>query len=337
MPGKVRCSTIAFALAAFSPVAANAQSSVALYGLLDVAVGSFKASGAPAATIGEVSGAQSASFWGMRGTEDLGSGFKAGFAIEGYFLVNNGQAGRFAGDTTFSRNAYVDLASPYGTLRLGRVVTPFYYITARTNPMGASFRFSPFMTQTWVSDFGRTVLGDTSWDSSILYESPSIYGIKFTLDETAPGTGAHNQSATVEYNQGPFYLAGVVQRVKTGLAITPHIYRVDTYFFGGTYNLEYAKLYASYTHDAYSINGAIDNTYHGGVSIPIEFLVLEVDYSRTNTLVGGGAANHFRNTAGVTFDYLLSKATDLYASYMYDKLSTAGTANSFGVGIRHTF
>ena len=337
MPGRSRYAAIAFALATFSPVAARAQSSVQLYGIVDAVVGSFKASGGPAAAVGLLNGGQTTSFYGMRGTEDLGGGFKADFAIEGYFLVNNGQAGRFAGDTTYSRNAYVDLSSPYGTLRFGRLVTPLFYITAKTNPMSVSFRFSPLMTQTWIAAYGRNVLGDTGWDSSVLYESPSIHGFKFSVLETAPGTGAHNQSVTLVYDQGPLYLAGAVQRVKYGLGITSAINRQDTYFVGGTYDLRYVRLYASYTHNAESNDGAIDNTYQGGVTVPFGSLALEMAYSRTNTPVGGGTRGYYRNTAGMTFDYALSKQTDVYASYLFDKLSTEGTANSFGIGMRQRF
>ncbi|MFP3481101.1 porin, partial [Burkholderia sp. SIMBA_057] len=81
-----------------------------------------------------------------RGTEDLGGGYKADFVLEEYILLNNGRAGRFAGDAQYSRNAYVDLPTQYGTLRMGRLVTPLFYITAGTNPMPGSYRFSPLQT-----------------------------------------------------------------------------------------------------------------------------------------------------------------------------------------------
>jgi predicted porin len=132
---------------------------VQLYGLLDIAGGVFKQSGDPASLKGLLNGGQTTSFYGMRGTEDLGGGLRADFAIEGYLLFNNGQAGRFAGDTTYSRNAYVDLANEYGVLRMGRMISPLFYITAKTNPMGSSTRFSPLMNQTWMAAFGRTVIG----------------------------------------------------------------------------------------------------------------------------------------------------------------------------------
>jgi predicted porin len=64
---------------------------------------------------------------------------------------------------------------------------------------------------------------------------------------------------------------------------------------------------------------------------------LELDYSRSNTPVDGGKPGHFRNAAGATLDYTLSKRTDVYAGYLFDRLSTEASASSFGVGMRHLF
>ncbi|WP_250495369.1 porin [Caballeronia sp. GAWG1-1] len=317
---------------------AHAQAStVQLYGLLDSVIGNFKASGDPSSVVGMLNGGQITSFYGMRGIEDLGGGLKAGFAIESYIFVNNGQVGRFAGDGAFSRNAYVELASPYGMIRMGRQVTPLFYIMARTNPMGGSFRFSPLMTQSWIVNYGRTVLGDTGWDSSILYQSPSLGGLTFSVQATAPGNGAHDETATLVYDRGPLYLAGVIQRVRTGLGIVTPVDHQNAWYLGASYNLNFVQLYATYTHTASFDFGSTNNTYHGGVTIPIGVSALELAYSRTNTRLSLNSVSYDRNTAGVTFDYPLSKRTDVYASYMYDKLSTAGTSNSFGGGIRHRF
>jgi predicted porin len=36
-------------------------------------------------------------------------------------------------------------------------------------------------------------------------------------------------------------------------------------------------------------------------------------------------------------DYTLSERTDVYAGYLFDRLSTEASASSFGVGMRHLF
>ncbi|PYE21237.1 hypothetical protein [Paraburkholderia silvatlantica] len=49
-----------------------------LYGLLDSAIGNVKASGDPSSTVGMLNSGQITSFYGMRGSEDLGGDVKAG-------------------------------------------------------------------------------------------------------------------------------------------------------------------------------------------------------------------------------------------------------------------
>src|SRR5580698_11212296 len=100
--------------------AAYAQSSVTLYGLIDGFIGEKKAlNGKTAVTTGN--GGMTASYFGMRGTEDIGGGTSVIFDLEGYFNPENGAMGRtgFAGDGLFSRNAYVGLKGQYGTVTTG--------------------------------------------------------------------------------------------------------------------------------------------------------------------------------------------------------------------------
>ena len=57
----------------------------------------------------------SSSRWGLRGSEDLGGGMKAGFQFESGFNPGTGQAAaRF-----FGRQSDVYLGGGFGTLRLG--------------------------------------------------------------------------------------------------------------------------------------------------------------------------------------------------------------------------
>jgi len=82
-----------------SASSAFAQSSVQLYGQVDEWVGAQKFPGGKTAVVVS-GGGMSTSYWGMKGTEDLGNGYKAIFTLEGFFRAQNGQYGRFTGDTT---------------------------------------------------------------------------------------------------------------------------------------------------------------------------------------------------------------------------------------------
>lgn len=111
-------SLIAFgSLFAFS-AAAHAQSSVTLYGLIDVGI-VYTNNAAGHSQYQMSSGNIQGSRWGLRGTEDLGGGLKALFVLENGFNVANGKLGQ--GGDEFGRQAYVGLSSStLGTVTAGR-------------------------------------------------------------------------------------------------------------------------------------------------------------------------------------------------------------------------
>jgi predicted porin len=104
---------------------ARAQSSVTIYGILDEGVNYISntqvAQGA-GRTGGHVfsltSGAKQGSRFGFRGAEDLGGGMKAIFTLENGLDLSSGKAAQ--GGLLFGRQAFVGLATRYGSLTLGR-------------------------------------------------------------------------------------------------------------------------------------------------------------------------------------------------------------------------
>jgi len=110
-------SHFAFAALSLLPIAAHAQSSVTLYGLVDDGLNiNTNAGGKHLYNVS--SGVIQASRWGMRGTEDLGGGLKTVFLLENGFDENTGKLGQ--GGLEFGRQAYVGLSSDYGSVTLGR-------------------------------------------------------------------------------------------------------------------------------------------------------------------------------------------------------------------------
>ena len=125
-------SLIALAVLAASG-AAMAQSTVTLYGLIDVNVQSAKLAtvSAPTATTLAVSsvgvtklssGGQNGSRWGLKGSEDLGGGLNAVFDLQSGFNVDTGSSAQ--GGLLFGRHAFVGLSGGFGTLTFGRHDTP---------------------------------------------------------------------------------------------------------------------------------------------------------------------------------------------------------------------
>ena len=128
----------ALAVAAMAGSAA-AQSSVQIFGVVDVAVTSGRASGPGSARMTQLSsGSLSTSRIGFRGTEDLGGGLAASFWLESHLFADDGRAGsgQTAGNQVFSaagaglnfaRRSTVSLSGPLGELRLGRDLSPSYW------------------------------------------------------------------------------------------------------------------------------------------------------------------------------------------------------------------
>jgi predicted porin len=96
---------------------AYAQGSVTLYGSIDEgATYNTNAKGSGTALVGPVAVPD---FFGLRGSEELGSHLRAVFALQDGFLSNTG-AGTIASEA-FSHFAWVGLSSPcFGTLTMGR-------------------------------------------------------------------------------------------------------------------------------------------------------------------------------------------------------------------------
>ncbi len=127
------------ALAAMAACAgtAHAQTSVTLYGVVDLGIEYVNRVATPPASpttavagppVGKRfdmpnQGGLSASRWGIRGTEDLGGGLKAFFTLESQFTTDNGNF--TGGSGLFNRQALVGLGNEYGKLSFGKQYSSF--------------------------------------------------------------------------------------------------------------------------------------------------------------------------------------------------------------------
>jgi len=109
-----KLATMAAAVAAAA--SASAQSSVTLFGVIDVGARYTDNAGETAKSLS--SSGLSSNRWGVRGVEDLGDGFKANFWIEAGIRPDTGSSA----DTTriFDRRSTVGLSWGFGELRVGR-------------------------------------------------------------------------------------------------------------------------------------------------------------------------------------------------------------------------
>lgn len=328
-------------LASFTGCSASmAQSSVQMYGLLDLWMGSSKNSGDVASTKVINSGGMRTSFWGFAGAEDLGSGNRALFTLEGFLLLDTGAAGRYNTDAMFARNSNVGIGGSSGEIRVGRVGNPLFYSTAASTPFGGSSRFGPLIAQLWTPQLGRVIYGDTSWDNAIQYALPQIGPFRITTQygfgEVAGNSGTKNLSLNLVYSEGPWYGTFGAQQVKAGPGLGKiGISEQKTYFLGSSYDLKTVKLFASYGQSKANTPDLRSRTAQLGISVPVGIGDILMSWARTKN--DQNTVPNNRNSASLGYEYYLSKRTKLYVVEMYDKSSVLAKGNSFGLGIQHCF
>jgi predicted porin len=162
------------ALTAFAGVA-SAQSSVTLYGRVDVAVG--KGIGTDKKSIGNGSGSR----FGVRGVEDLGGGLKALFHLEHRF---NADTGATSSSTRFWHGrSLVGLSGGFGQVVLGREYAPAYLMNQGVaDPWGGDTIVADYLDGVGLNNritSGR--IAKTRYDSSITYNGtwgPVSFGIQ---------------------------------------------------------------------------------------------------------------------------------------------------------------
>ncbi|HEX7888092.1 MAG TPA: porin [Ramlibacter sp.] len=142
--------------------AASAQSSVTLFGTVDLTLNRTSDRATVTDTVGGTSvtarsrltqltnNGYNSSRLGFRGTEDLGGGMSASFWLEGDFKPDDGRAGgRTSSDNrtnnvqpntgfNFNRRSTLSLAGGWGEVRLGRDFNPSYYNVTVFDPFGTN-------------------------------------------------------------------------------------------------------------------------------------------------------------------------------------------------------
>ncbi len=204
---KKKLIALAVASATLAPLAAMAQTSnpVTLYGRAYATFESVKADGGVAAPLGTRSRVtDQSSFFGIRGTEDLGGGLKAFFQLESVFRLDSNNS------TFANRNSGVGLQGDFGSVLLGRWDTPFKVATIAIDPFGD---LTIGGITAVANDRGNF---DRREQNVVQYWSPNWSGfqgrISYAANEgrtntvgTVAGVNPSSQSFSGTYTQGPFY------------------------------------------------------------------------------------------------------------------------------------
>ncbi|SAL41302.1 porin [Caballeronia humi] len=342
--------------------AAQAQSSVTLYGIIDAGfVYNNNSAGQKLYSLN--SGNLQGSRWGLRGTEDLGGGLKAIFVLENGFNVMNGRLGQ--GGDEFGRQAYVGLSTAqFGTATLGRQYDSVVDYTGALE-VGSQ----------WATYFGAhpgdldNMNNSNRVNNAIKYTSNDYAGFKFgglySLGGVA-GQFNRNQiwSVGAGYNRGPLQLGAGYLNVKnpnssffgnnatsstTGSNMGGSLvysgyasaHEQQVISAGAAYTIAAATIGATYSNtqfkDVGTDGGAALNPvgYTGGTAkfhnaeinfkyqlTPALLLGLAYDYTKG---YGLNDAKYHQGMAGV--DYFLSKRTDFYVAGVYQHASGTDSTN----------
>jgi len=328
---------------------ACAQSSVSIYGSLDLGVYSKQLSG-ESRTQTLSSGLMNASRWGIRGTEDLGGGLKARFDMSSYIRVDTGEYGRSATDAYWARYSWVGLENQAGLLRLGRISTPNFINTIRFNPFADS-SLAPVFMATYLPSAAQPLMTshgvtDSAWSNSIAYNTPSWNGwegaLQYALAEGTTSGRRFGGSAT--YLSDGLSLGLSVESL-SGMALSyskpPTVININTdraAQVAAAYDFKVVKLFGQYQRSKLEAPGTdiTLGTAQVGVSAPVGAGKALLSYAHTNK-EQTATADVKRSTVSFGYDYALSKRTDVYAVLLTDKVTNAARGNGLAVGIRHNF
>ncbi len=238
--------------------AAQAQSSVTLYGLIDggLRYQSVSLANSEAVTnIGGAYGVQSGNRFGLRGTESLGNGNSAIFQLENGFDLGNGTSQQ--GGRMFGRQAWFGLENKgWGDVRLGRMTNlASDWLVGGVDPFAAGFG-QLNMGHAFTS--GNTL----RLDNTLMYRSPVMSGVQAGLGYSFATGLASNGGTTgygfetsnntrqitagLKYANGPVYAAASYDKAYAAESSAQNGQSVNNWSIGGSYDLKVVKLAAGY-------------------------------------------------------------------------------------------
>lgn len=334
-------------MSAFSG-AALAQSSVAIYGIVDAGLHNFDNGAAAGSTLGLESGRTSGSRLGFKGTEDLGNGLKANFVLEMGLNVDNGSSGQGA---TFGRRSTVGVSGGFGAIDLGRDKTPTNKFVDGFDPFASGFINSGNGLNSVFYTGGRT-------NNAITYSSPTLSGfsgvVSYAFGEVAGDTTAKNSmGANLFYKLGALDVGYSYQKDNLQAVVGGPINATEASTIAASYDFGMFKPVVIYQKAEDKATLAKDQD--------IFTLGLTVKIDATNQIVAGYSMisddTRISSTSAATkgeakqfaigYTYAMSKRTNLYAAFAstsQDATSKAlGAAingadvSEFTVGVRHKF
>ncbi len=341
------------ALAVFGAFAsvAQAQSTVTLFGVVDLSANSIT-NGSGKAFRDQKPDQYNSNRLGFRGVEDLGGGLRAGFWLEAGLAPDVGGTGGSNGIATvfFNRRSTLSLMGNFGEIRLGRDYNPSFWNTVifdavGGNGLGQSLNFAGSVVGSGAATLARS-------NNSFGYFLPGNLGGFYGQAQYAPAEGVAGQAyrgIRLGFAAGPVDVAFGTGSTKTATSDNFKITNI-----GGSYDLGVAKILGFY-----------NKSTHGARSLKTTSLSVAVPMGQAEFKAGwlrGDQSGPTQNADDATqlFAqglYHLSKRTSLYTTF--SRISNKGKGNfalgggssasaaelaaggwkstGYNVGVRHVF
>lgn len=339
------------ALAALSALAgaAYAQSNVQIYGIVDAGVAYTTKAAAPTATAPTRTGSRTAvdsgllqaSRFGFRGTEDLGGGLKAQFALEGGIAIDNGTSTQ--NGALFGRRSIVGLVGEnFGNLQVGRRKD---FTDEIAEPYSSITPFGTFITRVHANNLDR--IGGNRANNMIYYSTPTFGGfranVSYGFGETAGSTSTgESLGFGANYNNGPFGIGFGYWQSKLGTVTatansssdqgatsaagcntvglgTPGDTCIKTWIVGSRYKMGNVMVRGSYSQVKQPLVTA------AGTAAP-NFVTAFTRAAGSGQFTPGGSNNSDASIIDLGVDYWVGSTWKLKASYIQSRYDFTGTA-----------
>lgn len=346
----------AIAALSLACVTASAQSNVTIYGNLDAGLLIQNNATASTASPQLYNGGVSPSYWGFRGSEDLGNGLKVNFNLESHFAVDTGASTA----PLFRRQANVGFSSAsMGNLTLGTQYSPAVLAFAFTDPRGLRENFSGLYP--WVYSSGVLAGPNTNSDVGVFLHNAIAYSNTLGPVNLALGYSVAENNATGPTGGAVLALGATYSGPVSLSAAYQLIERANTsdtlstmYSLGAGYTMNALTAKLNYLR-AVNKDALLNETSN------VEVIGMGVDWktASNNTVIaaayyGKDKNNGVDNTTSfiLSDEYALSKRTTLYATVAFVDADTkasllttivaGGTAASnnstlLNMGVKHSF
>ncbi len=304
-------------LGAFVGVA-SAQSSVTIFGIVDLSLKNVKNDGSGARK-SMANDNLNSNRLGFRGVEDLGGGLKAGFHLEGGMSPDDGTAGGF----NFRRKSTLGLMGGFGEIRLGRDYSPTFYNTSAFDPFGTNGLGTSFTTSRYYNVFA--VPTAVRSNNAVSYFLPALGGV-YGQVMVAPGEGGPGKytGGRIGFAAGPVDVsasAGSTEMDPAG------VLKAKVFNVAGSYKIGPAKIMAQFNDEKVKTSPTVEAKETRiliGANVTMGQGEIRGSYIKSDNKTVGQTNN---DASHITLGYIynLSPRTALYATYA--SISNKGLSN----------